>query len=113
MKWAPEDIDSFVKLVAHDLVSQVNQRMNDAGLSRRKAADYMDVTRARVTQMLNNPGNMTIRSMVRLVRVLGLKVSIVIYEDEDISDGPIDPVVFLTCWERCGKPRDWFELGKI
>jgi hypothetical protein len=45
-------------------------------------------------------------------RALGMKVSIVAYDDGDSENknGPIIPDVFVKCWEKCNRPQDLFEV---
>ena len=47
-----------------------------------------------------------------MLMALGMKASIVAYEDGDPENkrGPINSTVFQICWERCGKPRDLWDL---
>ena len=56
---------------------------------------------------LNSPEKMTLGEMVKLASSLGVKVGIIVYDDNDPhnEEGPIPSGVFLRCWERMGKPR--------
>jgi len=109
MKINPDHIEVFAHIVSQDLVSQINRHVEASVHTRSQISEFMEVTKARVSQILNSPGNMTIRTMVRVVRVLGLKVTVLVYEDTSI-EGPLDPAVFLACWEKCGKPTDWSDV---
>jgi hypothetical protein len=55
----------------------------------------------------------TLEELVKIVRREGLKVALVVYDDQDPTNkrGPIISDIFRICWERQGKPRDFFELG--
>lgn len=57
----------------------------------------------------------TIVEVVKIVRSLGLKVSLVVYDDDDRPNhqGPVNSEIFTKCWERCGKPKDFFELDAL
>jgi hypothetical protein len=50
--------------------------------------------------------------MVHEARARGLKLALVVYDDGDAANrnGPINGEIFAKCWERCGKPKDFFEL---
>jgi len=72
------------------------------------------VTDGRISQVLNNPGNLTLRKVVEYARALGMKVSIVAYEDGDPDNvsGPINSEIFNMCWKKAGCPNDFFGLAQ-
>lgn len=53
--------------------------------------------------------------MIEYGKVLGMKVSVVAYEDNDPKNtkGPINSEVFRICWEQLGKPRDFWDMQEI
>ena len=55
---------------------------------------------------------LSFQGLIALVRQRGLKVALLAYNDGDPKNmrGPILPDIFIHCWEKCGKPRDFFEL---
>lgn len=55
----------------------------------------------------------TLEELVKTARHEGLKVALVVYDDQDHTNerGPIMSDIFRICWERQGKPKDFFELG--
>src|SRR5258708_31297474 len=75
-------------------------------------AALIGVSPGRVSQVLNNPGNLTVAQIVKYTRALGMKVAIIAYDDDDPTNktGPISAEVFTRCWERAGFPRDLFML---
>jgi hypothetical protein len=99
--------------IAFDFITQLElfmerHRMTAAWLARR-----LKVTRGRVSQVLNHPGNITLGTAVELARATRVKVALVVYDDDDPRNlhGPINSQVFEECWRRCGRPRDFFDLG--
>jgi hypothetical protein len=72
----------------------------------------LKVSEGRVSQVLNNPGNLTLRKIVEYVRALGRKVAIVEYDDGDHENlkGPVNSEIFATCWYTAGAPDDFFAL---
>jgi hypothetical protein len=53
--------------------------------------------------------------MAKYARALGMKVSIVAYDDHDPENkkGPINSEIFKMCWEQLGKPRDFWAMQEI
>jgi hypothetical protein len=75
-------------------------------------ASKLNVSPGRVSQVLNNPGNLTIARTVEYTRALGMKVALIAYDDGDSENdkGPVNAEVFTQCWRRMGCPRDLFSL---
>lgn len=110
--WTARSGRDFRYSVLSDFLGQLEDEVarrgwNDAELARRWRR-----TPGRVSQVLNNPGNLTLRSMIELSRVLGMKVAIVAYDDADSKDerGPIPAAVFVRAWEMAGKPAHLWQL---
>jgi len=76
--------------------------------------DLTGLSKGRISQVLNNPGNMTIGNIVKFARAVGLKVSILAYDDNDSGNekGPINSEIFRICWENAGKPHDFWSIQK-
>jgi len=72
-------------------------------------AQRLNVTEGRVSQVLNNPGNLTLKNIVKYARAVKLEVSVVAYRAGDLN-GPVASEIFATCWHNAGSPHDWFEL---
>jgi hypothetical protein len=49
---------------------------------------------------------------VKYARAIGRKVALVLYDDKDSENqqGPVNSGIFSKCWERAGKPKDFFAL---
>jgi transcriptional regulator with XRE-family HTH domain len=92
---------------------QLETAMN--GRTRAELAATLGVSEGRVSQVFNNPGNLTLRNVIEYARALGQKVAIVAYDDGDRrnENGPINSEIFTTCWQRAGKPVDFFEMARV
>jgi transcriptional regulator with XRE-family HTH domain len=86
--------------------------MDEARVTQSSLAESLGVTPGRVSQVLRNPGNLTLKKMVEYARSLGMKVSIVAYDDDDPQNenGPINSQIFNVCWTKAGKPNDFFSV---
>ena len=100
------DTDEFRYSIAFDFVSQVDDRMHEIGMSHRTLAKTVGVSEGRISQVMNNPGNLTMATLVKMARAVRLKVAVVAYDDGDTegTSGPIFAQVFERCWSLAGKP---------
>lgn len=113
--WTERSIDDFQYRIATDFVSQLSKRMETPPkISQKKLAVILSVSGGRVSQVFNDPGNLSLKSIIRYARALGMKVAVVAYDDSDPSNerGPINSEIFQRCWSHCGNPRDFFELDE-
>ena len=112
--WTASSIKDFVYRVSSDFVLQVEKQMHKENLSQKQLAKRVELSEGRVSQILNNPGNMTLKKMVEFARGLGMKLAVVAYDDADPENinGPINSQIFQICWERLGSPTDFFEVGE-
>jgi predicted XRE-type DNA-binding protein len=110
--WTEESPESFAYRIAADFVRFIEKEIERSGIKQSELAEILRVSEGRVSQVLNNPGNMTVKKIVEYSRAFGKKVAIVGYDDGDAENknGPIPPEMFSECWERLGKPSDHFEL---
>lgn len=108
--WTERSNKDFLFRIAADFITQLEDKMESIPISQDEFAKRLDITKGRVSQVLNNPGNITLGKIIEYSRALGLKVSIVAYEDNDPNNekGPINSEVFNICWEKSGKPRDFW-----
>lgn len=109
--WTNRDTDDFIYKIGFDFVNQIQDWLDaDLDGSRAAFAKRLGVSKGRVSQVLNDPGNLTLRLVVEYARSLGRKVSIVAYDDCDPGNqnGPINSQVFTSCWENSGRPTDFF-----
>lgn len=113
--WTSKSTEDFVYRIASDFVLQVEKKMEQERMSQKDLADRLGVTHGRVSQILRNPGNLTLKKIVEYSRALDMKVSIVAYEDGDLHNekGPINSEIFNLCWKWAGSPRDFFALNNF
>ena len=112
--WTERSVDDFLYRIAYDFARQIEKAMEESGTSQAKLAEALRVTEGRVSQVMNNPGNLTLRKVIEYARALGKKVSVVAYNDGDPQNlnGPINSEIFTTCWEKAGKPVDFFAFDE-
>jgi len=110
--WTTRSTEDFVYRISSDFALQIENKMDEEHITQSSLADKLGVTPGRVSQVLRNPGNLTLKKMVEYARSLGMKVSVVAYEDGDPENlnGPINSQIFSTCWQKSGKPTDFFSL---
>ena len=110
--WTERDVDDYLYRIASDFVRQINTLLESNEANRAALAKHLNVSPGRISQVLNNPGNLTLKQIIKYVRALGRKVSIVAYDDNDPLNlnGPVNAEVFSICWDRAGKPLDFFAL---
>lgn len=110
--WTERSTDDFLYKLGADFVAQIEKVMDDSGVSQAALAGLLGVSKGRVSQVLSNPGNITLRNVVQYARALGRKVSVVAYDDDDSGNerGLINAEVLSECWKLLGKPADFFEL---
>jgi transcriptional regulator with XRE-family HTH domain len=111
--WTSRGTADFVYRIASDFVAQLETKLENNGTSQKELASRLGVTVGRVSQVLNDPGNLTLKNTVRYAQALGMKVAVVAYEDGDPDNnyGPISSGIFQTCWQNAGAPRDFFQLA--
>jgi hypothetical protein len=113
--WGNRGNDDFLYQIAFDFVAQIQDIMDAEGVGRAELAALVDLSKGRVSQVLNDPGNLTLKSVVQFTRALKRKVAIVAYDDRDPSNanGPIPPEVFVTTWTLAGRPTDMFSVNAL
>ncbi len=111
--WTERSVEDFLYKIGWDFVAQIEKLIDSGETTQAALAEKLGVSRGRVSQVLSNPGNVTLKNIVRYARALGKKVSVVAYDDGDPDNhnGPVNSEIFLSCWERAGKPADFFSLN--
>ena len=111
--WTEQSANHFVYKIASDFILQLEKKMETEPLSQKALASKLGVSVGRVSQILNNPGNFTLKKIVQYARALDMKVSVVAYDDNDPTNqnGPINSEIFQICWENAGRPTDFFGLS--
>src|SRR5260221_10820375 len=111
--WTETKIENFRYRITSDFLDQLIKKMKSESISQAQLAKKLNLSPGRVSQILNGEmNNFSLESIISYARALEMKVSLVAYEDDDPNNerGPIDAEIFATCWERQGKPIDFFEL---
>ncbi len=110
--WTGRSAEDFAYRIASDFALQIEKKMDAEGIKQSALANRLSVTDGSVSQVLRNPGNLTLKKMVKYARSLGMKVSVVAYEDSDPENrnGPINSEIFNKCWIKAGRPADFFSL---
>lgn len=110
--WTERSVDDFVQRITFDFTTQIEKELESGKSSQAELAKELGVSEGRVSQVLNNPGNLGLKSVVKYARAIGRKVALVLYDDGDSENrnGPVNSEIFSTCWERAGRPADFFAL---
>jgi transcriptional regulator with XRE-family HTH domain len=110
--WTERSVEDFVHRITFDFTTQIDKALEASNSSQADLAKNLGVSEGRVSQVLNNPRNLSLNSVVRCARAIGRKVTLVLYDDGDSANknGPVNSEIFSTCWERCGRPADFFAL---
>lgn len=108
--WTERSAGDFLYRIGLDFVSSLESSMGD--MTQAEFAKVVGKSEGRISQIFNNPGNLTLKTAIEYARGLGLKIAIVTYNDgdPDNNNGPINSEIFSKCWERLNKPTDFFEL---
>lgn len=111
--WTSRGTADFVYRIASDFVAQLEMKLESEGTTQKELADRLKLSVGRVSQVLNDPGNLTIKNTVRFAQALGMKVALVAYEDGDPTNacGPVSSEVFTASWKRVGRPRDLYQVS--
>jgi transcriptional regulator with XRE-family HTH domain len=110
--WTERSVEDFSYRIAADFVSQLEDKMESLPMTQAELAKKLRVSKGRVSQIINNPGNLTLEKIITYARALGLKVAILAYDDGDAANekGPINSDVFRICWENAGRPHNFRHL---
>jgi len=113
--WTTRSVKDYIFRIASDFIVQLENKIESLNISQDELAKKLGVTKGRVSQLINHPGNFSLGKMIEYAKALGMKVSVVAYEDNDPKNtkGPIDSEIFRICWEQLGKPRDFWAMQDI
>jgi Helix-turn-helix. len=106
--WTSVNVKDFAFAISMDFVGDLELVMDKNGISQKDLADRLGISEGRVSQVVNNPGNLTLKSAVEWARALGHNVALVVYDDgaQPGKTGPLVPEVFRSCWQALGKPTN-------
>lgn len=106
--WTESGIEAFIQRVTFDFTTQLEKKMeSQPDVNQSALARQLNVSEGAVSQVLNGPRNLTLKTMVRYARALGMKLAVVAYDDNDPENrlGPVNSDIFRLCWERADRPR--------
>ena len=109
--WTEDNTADYLFRIGADFVFQLEDKFD----AQKDLAKALNVTESAVSQKLNNPGNLKLQTMIKYARALGMKLSVVLYDDGDSRNerGPISAEIFRICWERAGKPADFWMVNRV
>lgn len=110
--WTAESADAFAHKLAFDFIAQLERLIEARRTSKTKLAKKLGVSQSAISHVLNNPQNLTLRTIAKYSQALGAKAAIVSYDDGDRENenGLINSQVFSACWVNAGKPRDVWDV---
>jgi transcriptional regulator with XRE-family HTH domain len=112
--WTGRSIDDYLYQIAADFVDQLQLVMNSKPkpFSQADLAKKLGITKGRVSQIFNNPGNLTLKQIIRYARALGLDIALVAYTKKasESKPGPINSDIFRLCWEHCDSPDNFRDV---
>jgi transcriptional regulator with XRE-family HTH domain len=110
--WTEKSTADFLFRIGSDFVAQVEAKMESMPMKQTELAEKLGVTKGRVSQIFNNPGNLTLGMIIKCARAVGMKASVVAYDDGDKENkrGPVHSEIFRKCWEISGKPADVWSI---
>lgn len=114
LHWTAASAEDFRHSIAAEFIRFVEDAMEAEHVTQSELAERLGVTKGRVSQVLNNPGNLTLDKIVEYVRALHKKVAIVGYDDGDRENrrGLVSADLFRKCWEHMGSPADFFTFAE-
>jgi transcriptional regulator with XRE-family HTH domain len=113
--WTERSPRDYVFRIMADFITQLENKLSSLQMSQNDFAEKLNISKGRASQILNNFGNIRIDKAAEYARALGMKISIVAYDDDDPKNikGPINSDIFRIVWERMGKPRDFWSLEEM
>jgi transcriptional regulator with XRE-family HTH domain len=111
--WTAASADDFVRRITFDFIAQLEEKMKSDGISQAELAKALGVSEAAVSRVLNDPPNLTLKTIVKYALAVGAKAALVAYDDGDYTNtlGPVNSEVFSVCWENAGKPHDMWAVS--
>jgi hypothetical protein len=108
--WTADSPVRMVRSISSDFIAQLETTMEQSpGCSHVELAKRLGVTLGRVSQMMNSPGNFTLKNGILYAGAVGMNVAIVTYP-ANCTSAPISGDIFRTCWEVAGRPKNMFDI---
>jgi transcriptional regulator with XRE-family HTH domain len=109
----PNDVEAAKHHVSFDFILSLQVRMQEKGITVKDLADKVGLTEARVNQFFKSPRKMTLETMNDWALAVGLKLSVVVYDDGDLKHIPVFGETFNHLWITHGKPYSFNECEAI
>lgn len=117
----PRNIESlstfelYKNTITFEFMMALYAKMEEKGISLEELAAKLGKTEKYVEKKFNDPGKLSLDTMVPWAAALGLKVSVVPYDDQDPSfeKMPVYSGMFAGIWETIGRPHIFEELEAI
>lgn len=101
----------MMRWVAFDFIAQLESRIEEIpGFTHGELAKRLSVSLSRVSQVMNSPGNFTIKNAVVYANAVERNVAVVVYPVDPVDRAPISGDVFRACWEIAGRPKNMFDI---
>jgi transcriptional regulator with XRE-family HTH domain len=103
--------DMRYRIVA-DFLVQIDQMLVEKDMTHADLAERSGVTPGRISQIFNNPGNVTMDTVVALADAVGFSVSLVACDmgKKAPERGYVLAGILAECWRRMGRPTNYFDL---
>lgn len=113
--WTEESTDAYKYALTFDFIDQVEAQIELKGITFEQLAVTVNYSPESLKKLFENPWDMTIEFMIKLCKAVGMKLSLLAYDDNDPENygGPINSQIILNCWEDRGKPKNMFDLGEV
>ncbi|MFZ3342958.1 MAG: hypothetical protein WA213_18900 [Terriglobales bacterium] len=110
--WSAGNPVRMVRAISFDFIAQLETRIEEIpGFNNKELAKRLGVSLGRVSQVMNSPGNFTIRNAALYANAVDRNVTIVMYPlDPNGDQAPISGDVFRACWDIAGRPKNMFEI---
>lgn len=106
LHWTFESEANLRTRIASDFLAQIEEKIAEKDWTHTEIAEALGVTEGRILQVFNNPGNLTLKTMMKMAEAVGLLVSVVAYNlgEKAPETGPVASGVFDSCWKKLGSP---------
>lgn len=112
--WTERSIKYYLFSIVADFTAQLEIKMESENISQDELAKKLGISKRRVSQILSVSKNISIENIIKFAKALDMDVSIVAYEDvkTKYERGPINSDIFRICWEKSGKPIDFWAFER-
>jgi transcriptional regulator with XRE-family HTH domain len=115
LHWTFESEINLQTRIASDFLAQIEEKIAEKDWTHAELANALGVTEGRISQVFNNPGNLTLKTMMKMAAAVGLLVSVVAYQQGEKSKetGPVASGIFNSCWKKLNRPVTHWDLEEL